>query len=155
MHEPQYSQHVLTCKLLRQVRKYSACKAENLGILSASAPMAALLPLLLAWASLAGLAEGQWVAANSTGGADNAGRLCGELELCTSSNYTWAPVAAAARGPEEACALLQQKGLKTLRLFGDSFGAPPPVPGPSTSFGDFCLSEEGSGADDRALCAFG
>ena len=107
--------------------------------------MAALLPLLVAWASLAGLAVGQWVAANSTGGADNTGRLCGELELCTSSNYTWAPVAAAARGPGEACALLQQKGLKTLRLFGDSFGARPPVPGPSTSFGDFCLSGRGIG----------
>ena len=105
--------------------------------------MAALLPLLVACASLAGLAQGQWVAADSTGGADVAARLCGELELCTSSNYTWAPVAAAARGPEEACALLQQKGLKTLRLFGDSFGAPPPLPGQNT---ELSLSKGNSGA---------
>lgn len=111
--------------------------------------MAALLPLLVAWASLAGLAEGQWVAANDTGGADNMGRLCGKLELCTSSNYTWAPVAAAARGPQEACALLQQKGLRTLRLFGDSFGAPLSVPGPRTTFWDSCTSENGSGSYNK------
>ena len=86
--------------------------------------MAALLPLLVAWAGLTGLVAGQWVAVDDTGGAGDAARLCGELELCTSSNYTWAPVAATARSPQEACALLQQKGLKTLRLFGDSFGAP-------------------------------
>ena len=56
-------------------------------------------------------ALGSWEITN------NPDRLCGDLKLCTTNNYTWSNLRSV-YDSDAACGLLARKGIKTLRMFG-------------------------------------
>lgn len=66
---------------------------------------------LMLFLTLAATASGQWDIAN------NPDRLCGDLKLCTTNNYTWSNLSTV-YDSDAACGLLARKGIKTLRMYG-------------------------------------